>query len=348
MTVDTKHIENALSATSKAVIIGHFNPDGDSIGSITAMWHYLTMRGISATPILPSIYPDSLAFLDPGNENPAGRIIIAKDSLEEAKAAIERADTIICLDFNSMSRTEYLEKTLTASSAKKILIDHHLFPAAEQFDVVCSKTDISSACELLYWVLMNLPDIAGDVQKLPFKCAEAIYVGMMTDTNNFSNSVYNTTFEMASRLLERGVNKDSLQEKVLHCYTEKRTRLMGHLIKDKMVYLPKEHAAYMTLSIKEKEAHNFKPGDSEGFVNLPLAISDVQISALFTEDNSGEYIRVSIRSKGTTDVNLFANRYFNGGGHKNAAGGRLYMPIGDVPAYFEESLKKYIHEENIF
>lgn len=348
MTLDTTQIENILTSASKAVIVGHFHPDGDSIGSVVAMWQYLTSRGISATPILPSIHPDSLDFLNPGHDNPDDSIIIAQDSMDEAKAAIAAADTIICLDLSRLSRTEYLEEAISASKAKKLLIDHHLSPAVEQFDVIISKTDISSTCELLFWVLMGLPDIAGDVQKLPFKCANALYVGMMTDTNNFSNSVWNTTFEMASKMLERGVDKDDLQEKVLHCYTVPRTRLMGHLLKDNMVYLPKEHAAYMTLSNVEKEAHDFKPGDSEGFVNLPLAVSDIRISGLFTEDSSGEYIRVSLRSKGDTDVNLFARRYFNGGGHKNAAGGRLYIPLEEVPEYFEKSLKKYIAEENIF
>lgn len=348
MTIDTKQIDDIFSAASNAVVIGHFNPDGDSIGSVVALWHYLNRRGISATPILPSSYPDSLSFLDPGKVNPANRIIIARDTLEEAESAIAAADTIICLDFNRLSRTEYLEDAISSSKAKKILIDHHLSPSVEQFDVTVSKTDISSACELLFWTLMSLPDVCGNVRKLPLKCAEAIYVGMMTDTNNFSNSVYCSTFEMAARLLERGIDKDDLQEKVLHCYTVPRTRLMGHLIKDNMVYLPKEHTAYMTLSNAEKEAHDFKPGDSEGFVNLPLAVSDIQISALFTEDSSGEYIRVSLRSKGNTDVNLFANRYFNGGGHKNASGGRLYVPIEEVPEYFEKSLKKYLAEENIF
>ena len=348
MLIDSSTIENILSAASKAVIVGHFNPDGDSIGSVTAMWHYLSGRGTQATPILPSIHPESLAFLDPGSENPEGRILIAKDNLDAAKEAIAEADTIICLDFNRLSRTEFLEEAISSSTARKILIDHHPFPEEGQFDAVCSRTDVSSACELLFWVLMSLPDIAGDVQRIPLKCAESLYVGMMTDTNNFSNSVRDSTFEMASKMLERGVDKDDLQEKVLHCYTIERTRLMGHLLKDKLVYLENEHTAYMTLSNAEKEAHGFRPGDSEGFVNLPLAVSDVRISALFTQDSSGEYIRVSLRSKGKTDVNLLARRYFNGGGHVNASGGRLYIPLEKVPEYFENSLKKYLDEENIF
>lgn len=337
MEVDTKIFSSILDNAKNVVIVGHFNPDGDSIGSVTAMFHYLASRGLDATMILPSDYPESLAFLDPGLS-----IIIAKSNLEAAEAAIAGADTILCLDFNKLARTEYLEKAISESSAKKVLIDHHIAPRKDQFDLVISETEISSACELLFWVIYNMPEIAGEIGRIPAKCAESLYSGMMTDTNNFNNSVFPSTFEMASLLLARGVDKDGLQEKILHCYTVDRTRLMGHLLKDKMVYMPAEETSYMLLSIKEKEQYNFKRGDSEGFVNLPLAISSVRISALFTEDDSREYIRVSLRSKGNTDVNLLSNKYFNGGGHKNAAGGRLYMPLEEVPAYFEKSLREWI------
>jgi phosphoesterase RecJ-like protein len=190
-----------------------------------------------------------------------------------------------------------------------------------------------------------MPDVAGDPGRIPLPCAESLYVGMMTDTNNFSNSVFPGTFEMASKLIARGVDTDGLQDKVLNCYSESRTRLMGHMIQDKMVVLPQYGAAYMLLSNREKDLYDFKPGDSEGFVNLPLAIRDVQVSALFTENFDGRYIRVSLRSKSPVNVNSLAVRFFNGGGHRNASGGRLYMPLEEVPACFEKALAAWTDEE---
>ncbi|MBR5099792.1 MAG: DHH family phosphoesterase [Bacteroidales bacterium] len=341
MSIDTVQLEALLSEARDIVLIGHLNPDGDAIGSVTAAWHYLRSRGKFPKIILPSPYPENMSFLEPDGD----RILICEQDLEEARRLVAGADLLICLDLNRLARTEYLEKDILASPAKKILIDHHIAAELDRFDLAFSTIDVSSTCELLYWILLSTRDIAGDPQRIPLRCAESLYVGMMTDTNNFSNSVFPGTFEMASKLIARGVDKDAMQEKVLSCYSVSRTRLLGHMVKDKMVILPRHKAAYMLLSNKEKERYHFLPGDSEGFVNLPLAIASVEISALFTENADGQYIRVSLRSKSRVNVNRLAVRFFNGGGHRNASGGRLYIPLEEVPAYFERALDAYPDEE---
>ena len=341
MPVDTAQFEFFLSEAREIVLIGHFNPDGDAIGSVTAAWHYLKARGKQAHIILPSPHPRNLSFLEPEEDG----ILICEQQPEEARRLVAEADLLVCLDFNRLARTEYLEEAILASPARKILIDHHIEAESDRFDLVFNTIAVSSTCELLFWILLAMPDVAGDPQRIPLRCAESLYVGMMTDTNNFSNSVFPGTFEMASKLIARGVDKDGLQEKVLNCHSVSRTRLMGHMIKDKMVVLPRFQAAYMLLSNKEKQRYCFQPGDSEGFVNLPLAIRDVQISALFTESPDGKYIRVSLRSKSRVNVNRLAARFFHGGGHRNASGGRLYIPLEEVPAYFEKSLAAYTDEE---
>ena len=343
MKIDTTTLESGLSQAHDIVLIGHFNPDGDAVGSVTAAWHYLKARGKQAHMILPSPYPESMAFLEPAAEE--DHIVICEREPETARRLVAGTDLIICLDLNRLARTEYLEEDILASKARKVLIDHHIAAESERFDTVLSTIDVSSTCELLFWIILAMPDIAGDPSRIGLRCAESLYVGMMTDTNNFSNSVFPDTFEMAARLIARGVDKNGLQEKVLSCYSVSRTRLMGHMIKDKMKVLPAFNTAYMLLSNKEKDRYSFKPGDSEGFVNLPLAISSVQVSALFTENIDGQYIRVSLRSKGRINVNRFANRFFNGGGHHNAAGGRLYIPLEEVPAYFENALAAWPDEE---
>ena len=343
MTIDTLLLESLLSESREIVLVGHFNPDGDAVGSVTAAYHYLKARGKLTRIILPSPYPESMAFLEP--EDPRERIVICERDPELARRLVAGADLLVCLDLNRLSRTEYLEQDILQSNARKVLIDHHIAAETDRFDLAVSTIDVSSTCELLFWTIMAMPDIAGDPNRIPLRCAESLYVGMMTDTNNFSNSVFPGTFEMASRLIARGVDKEALQEKVLSCYSVSRTRLMGHMVKDKMKVLPKHQAAYMLLSNKEKDRYHFLPGDSEGFVNLPLAIRDVRISALFTENIDGKYIRVSLRSKSEINVNRFAIRFFNGGGHRNAAGGRLYIPLEDVPAYFEQALEAWPEEE---
>ena len=343
MQIDISGLEAILKDASDIVLIGHFNPDGDALGSVTAAYHYLKARGKHPRMIIPSPYPENMSFLEP--DDPRDRMVICENDMETARRLVAEADAIICLDLNRLSRTEYLEQDILDSKAAKVLVDHHIKAEHERFDLAIATVDVSSTCELLFSIIMAMPDVAGDVSRIGLRCAESLYVGMMTDTNNFSNSVYPGTFEMASKLIARGVDKDSLQEKVLSCYSVSRTRLMGHLIKDKMTILPQFGAAYMILTNEEKNQYDFQAGDSEGFVNIPLTISSVKVSAFFTENYDGNYIRVSLRSKGEINVNRLAVNHFNGGGHRNASGGRLYIPVDEIPAYFENALKLWAEEE---
>lgn len=329
-------LERIVAAARKAVVVSHHSPDGDAVGSTVACGLYLAQRGVEVTLVLPGAMPDNLHFLSPA-EHP---ILIYEDTPEPVEAAIAAADTVFCLDFSGLSRTEYLEKPIRESRAVKVLIDHHASQETEPFAEVIATREVSSASELLYWVLMQMPDVAGDPTRLPMPCLEALWTGMMTDTNNFANSVFPSTFEMASALVAAGVDKARLYQQIFNVFSADRMRLMGYLLKDKMTLVTEYGAAFMVLTEAEKQSYNFRKGDSEGFVNLPLSIADVRISALFTESPEG-YIRVSLRSKIGTDVNSLAREFFNGGGHVNAAGGRLYMPVDQVAAYFLDSLQKH-------
>lgn len=331
-----------ISKSAEITIVSHFNPDGDAVGSSIGFFHFLKSLGKKVNVMLPSRMSENVMFLNP-QQHP---VHIYSDETELGNEIINSSDLIICIDMNAMNRTDTLEQVLLTSKAKKVLVDHHLTPAVEQFDLVFSKIDISSASELLFWILMEMPQMGGDIENLSLECATALYTGMMTDTNNFSNSVFPSTFEMASRLIARGVNKTAIQETVLSSFSEKRMRLMGYVLKCKMRYMPGLNAAMITLSQSEKAKYGFQVGDSEGFVNLPLSIKGVNVSAFFSESFSNDrtYVKVSLRSKGDFDVNRFATKYFNGGGHKNASGGKLYMPLRFVPKYFTRSLKSYLAE----
>jgi len=329
-------LDGFIKKSKNIVLIGHFNPDGDSIGSIVGFYHYLESIGVKSSLVIPSRYPSSLEFLNPENED----ILVYEDDKERVEYLISVSDLIICLDFNKISRTEFLEKLIFESNASKVLIDHHPSPQIDFFDIVISTTEISSTCELLFWILMKMPEISNNVDKLSLSCVQALYVGMLTDTNNFSNSVFPSTFDMSSKIINRGVNNDLIQGLVFNVYSEKRMRLMGHMLDSRMNLLPELGAAFLLLSKDDKKKYDFCPGDSEGFVNLPLSIKGVVISALFSETE--DYVRVSLRSKGDYDVNDLSNKYFNGGGHKNASGGRLYIPFSKIPEYFEKSLKEYL------
>lgn len=326
-----KYITNRRSI----VLVGHVNPDGDSIGSLCGMREFLRENNISSTAIVPNRYPDFLAFLDSG-----GDILSYRDDRESVDVVIGKADLIICLDFNSMKRIDELGEAIGGSSADKVLIDHHLSPD-NSFNLIFSQIEVSSTCELLYYVLKELTEIF-PLKKMTKECAVPLYTGMMTDTNNFANSVRPETFRMAYELLELGVDKEMVQFKVFSGFSESRMRLMGYMLNERMEILPEINAAIMILTKECKERFNFSDGDSEGFVNLALNIKGVNVSALFTE--ADEFVRVSLRSKEGFSVNALARRFFNGGGHEKAAGGKLFMPVDAVREYFVDSMKRYIEE----
>ena len=240
------------------------------------------------------------------------------------------------MDFNAFHRTDRLESALTESHAYKVLIDHHLSPDTDAFDLIFSYQEISSASELLYHILKSSPQCDGRPEMLPAFAAESMLTGMTTDTNNFANSVFPSTLHMASDLLETGVDRDAILNNLYNQHSENRLRLMGHMMKD-LMHITEDGAAYIILDMKTQEKYQVKDGDTEGFVNMPLSIANVRMSLLLKEDT--DRIRVSIRSKKGTSANRCARLYFNGGGHENAAGGRLEMPLQEV----EEYVKKYVH-----
>ena len=336
-TINEGKLNDLLSSSGKTVIFGHENPDGDSIGSAVGMYHYLRALGKCPHIVINSRLPDNLNFLIP-----EGIVFYYNEDAARCESLIAEADLLIFLDMNGVDRSGGVSKFVEQSSgARKVLIDHHLNPKTEGFEVVISDTEVSSACELLYRVLLQQPGVDGDVKNISLECANAIMTGILTDTNNFANSVYPSTYQVVSSLQDRGVDRDALFDAVFRSYSEQRMRLMGYMLKDNMRCI--DHGvAYFTLSIADKNKYGFVRGDSEGFVNLPLSIKDIQMTAFFTEDDS--FVKVSIRSKGNIDVNDFAHKYCNGGGHKNASGGRLYMPLSEVSGYFESKVKEFFAE----
>ena len=339
---DIEKFDRELRRSSKTIIVTHMKPDGDAIGSTTALYHYIKSRIQPDVQIVLNDAPQRcLTFLTNGqiSEN----ILIYSENAEKAKEAIAGADLIICLDFNAFHRTDKLCGSLEASKAFKVLIDHHLHPDKENFNIIFSKTEISSASELLYQILMSMPDINEDATKLPSESATALMTGMTTDTNNFANSVYPSTLIMASTLLAAGVNRDMILEKLYNQHSENRLRLMGHMMKNLLVTTP-EGAAYIVLDKNTQDEYNTQEGDTEGFVNMPLSISNIRISILIKEDT--DRLRVSIRSKKGTSANACARKYFNGGGHENAAGGRLEIPVVQAAGYVEKHVYQFLKEED--
>lgn len=339
-------LHNMLTEAERPVIVTHTRPDGDAIGSTMGMFHTLKLYGKNPKVALANPIPANIDFLMP--EDLAKDIFVHESDKVGTEETIANSDLIICLDFNGFHRTDTLETALTEAKAQKVLIDHHIGPDEDRFSLVFSKTDISSASELLYHILMALPAIGNDAKRLPEQASIALMTGMTTDTNNFANSVYPSTFTMASTLIEAGVDRDAIIGKLYNRFKESRIRLQGHVLKD-LMRTTGHGVAYIVLDKADMYRYDVEEGDTEGFVNIPLTIDNIRMSIFIKEDNG--FARVSIRSKKGTSANRCARMFFNGGGHENAAGGRLYMPsdiadINQAAEYIERVTSDFMKNHN--
>lgn len=309
-------LDALLKASRRPCIISHSRPDGDAAGSSMAFCSYLKHVGKDARVVWPSPIPEFLTFLNPELE-----AVDYESSPEEALRRLESCDLLVCLDFNRLSRVEGLESMVAGLNVPKLLIDHHPDPDREAFDLIFSETEVSSTCELLYNILKLLPGVNGQVSKLPPDCRTALLAGMTTDTNNFANSVFPSTFGMASELLSSGVDRDFVLERLYNDGREARIRAMADILLNRLE-ITDEGAAIMTVPQSLQDKYGLREGDLEGLVNIPLRIREVKLSMLLRE--SGELFRVSLRSKKGTSANRIAREFFHGGGHEQASGGKLF------------------------
>ncbi len=311
-------------------LIGHHNPDGDALGGCLGLSEILTVTGKNCTVVLPSLVPDFLKFL-PNSE----KIVIGKNGEE----FLQNADLIFCIDFNAPSRVKILEKALTEASATKIILDHH--PQPDDFaEFILLKPELSSASEVVC-DFVELLDYKKFINK---NSATHLYTGIMTDTQNFSIETAGAkTFTIASELLQYNIDKIQIYNQVYNTYSRNRFKLMAHLLNDKTFFIDEHKVAYIIFSREDKVKYNYTTGDHEGIVNIPLSIKDTEVSFIFMENLDN--IKVSIRSKGNFDVNKFARKYFNGGGHKKAAGGNIDMKLEKIAEFLQEKLEEYAKEQ---
>lgn len=300
----------------RILIISHHNPDGDAIGASLGLANWLNKMDHDTNVIVPNRFPSFLSWM-----KNADKIVVYSDLTEKAIELLKRAEVVFAVDFNDLSRIREFDEQLSNSAAYKVLIDHH--PDPDPFaDLTISDVHVSSTAELIYTFIR---DVRLSV-KIDRDIASCIFAGIMTDTGCFSfNSSQPTTYQIVGELLDYGIQKDLIYDLVYNNFTYERTRLMGYCLDQKMKYLPEYKTAYISLTQEEMRKYNFRIGDAEGFVNLPLSIKGVRFSILFTEKK--DMIKLSFRSKGNFPVNELASKYFHGGGHRNAAGGEWYESL---------------------
>ncbi len=326
-------LNNLIAQSEKLLLITHYNPDGDAIGSILGFYHYLVKKGKTPIVVTPNDYPEFLHWM-PGND----QVVVYKRNNGTVLNALKDADCIFLLDFNDADRVNGLEKYLIDAPGKKVLIDHHPEPG-NIFDLEFSETHYSSTAELVYHIIESL----GDERLVDKTIAECLYAGIMTDTGSFNyNSSYPYTYYVVSKLIEIGIDKDKIYANIYDNYSVDRMRLLGYCLNQKMEVIPEYHTAFISITKEELKQFNFAPGDSEGFVNYPLSIKGIIFTAIFIEKEN--QIKISFRSKGKFATNKLAEKHYYGGGHKNASGGHSNDPLIKTLDDFRNLLPKYKKE----
>ena len=328
-------ITRLLQRTERIVVIGHQNPDGDAVGAVLGFmrWASLINDEAEVQGVLPDAYPDFLQWL------PCANTIMRYDKKSaEVSALMENAGVLVCLDFNDYNRVGALEPILREYKGEIIHIDHHLNPTVKA-DIVVSSPQASSTSEMvLKMVIQN-----GDFDKMNRKFYIPIFTGMMTDTGNFSYSNASPdTYYLVSELLRKKINREVIARNVYDNFSEWRLRLLGYVMNKKLVNIARLHASYFTLRREEMLRFNFIRGDAEGLVNMPLQIKGQKLSISLREDTTNPNI-VWVSTRGAYDFpcDELCKRFYNGGGHSKASGGKIYGTIDDAVKITIDAINYY-------
>ena len=321
-------IQKLLVPQNKIVIITHYNPDGDAIGSSLGLKHFLNRKGLEADVIVPNDFPKFLKWMPDSK-----KIIIADYKRKLAGEAIYNADVIFILDFNASQRSGNLVGPwIEKARAKKILIDHHQQP--EDFDFVYSDVKVPATSQMIYHFI----DALNDTELVDQDIAECLYTGIMTDTGGFRfRSTSATTHRIVANLIEKGADPAMITSNTWDTNTVSRLHLLA-LILGRIEVVKDGKVAILWLKRDELKEFGFQKGDTEGFVNYGLSIMGTQVSAFFMEDLYEDFIKISFRSKEDVDVNQFSRKYFSGGGHINAAGGKYMKSIEETIEDFKQKI----------
>lgn len=328
-----EELKSLLSEPKRIVLLPHRNPDGDAIGSTLAMRLYLSKLGHSCEVISPNDFPKFLKWMEGAKD-----IQIAEYNPGHSRRTIEKAELIFLLDFNTTARIDEVGEWLDRSEAPKVLIDHHQEP--DQFDFMYSDVEMPATCQMVYKFI----EAMGHLDLIDVSLAECIYTGILTDTGGFRYRTTSAeTHRIVANLLEKGLNLDKIYNEVYDNQSVGRLKLLGVTL-DSLIAMPDYRTAYMKLTRAEQAEYGMQKGDTEGFVNYGLGINNNVLSVFFIEDQQRDFIKISFRSKGGFDVNQFARKHFNGGGHISAAGGRSDLGMEETIEKFVKILEGYKQE----
>lgn len=316
--------------TQKVVITMHQKPDADAMGSALGLYHFLVQFGHQVTVISPTNWAKWLNWMDGTSD-----VIDYELNKAAADAVLDETTMLFCLDHNHFHRTKHMAPKLAALDCIKVLIDHHQEPDAKAFTYGVSNTSKSSTCEMIYDLIVQ----SGHRDKINKLISECLYAGVVADTGSFRfSSTSANVHHMVAALKEHGLEHTKVHEALYDNFLENRLRFLGHVLVNRMEIIYELNTALIYISKAELLKYEIKTGDTEGLVNYPLSIQGIKlVGCVIDRDEERKW---SFRSKGTFDCNTFARKYFNGGGHFNAAGGHDAASLQDTVQKFKKVIRE--------
>lgn len=329
---DLRRLRGLLDAAGDIAIVAHYNPDGDAIGSALGLAHVLRAAGYQVKVVMPNLAAGNLHWM-PGHAD----ILYLEQHAEEALNTVRECGLLLCLDFNRTDRVGKLEDALKAAPVK-VLVDHHQDPEAFA-EVTFSDTSACATCQMVFDIVCDL----GLDRHITQDAAICLYTGLVTDTGSFRFPATTPhTMRVAAHLMERGVQVASVHNAIMDDNTIDRLKLLGFTLNERTMVYPELATTVIVLSRSDLERFNFRPGDTEGFVNYGLSIRGIRMCAFFVE--RPDMVKVSLRSKGTLPVDRLVKEHFNGGGHNNAAGGQTTEPLESAVERFMALLPSFMEQ----
>lgn len=328
---DTAVLQDYLSESRKIVITTHANPDADALGSSLGLLHFLKSLGHQVQVIVPNSYPDFIEWMA-GNDT----VLNYEKDQSQADQLLGAADLLFCLDFSGFNRIKSMKDKAQSISAKIGLIDHHLNPEITPDFNFWNDTSAATA-ELVYDLILEY----SGRESIDKDIAECLYAGIMTDTGSFKHS--STTSKIhrtVADLIDLGADVNKVSRLIYDTNSVDRLRFTGHALAEKLRVDEQARVAYFVIEESDFKNFRLKQGDTEGLVNYALSIKGIVVAAIII--HKGNEIKLSFRSIGDFAVNKFAEEYFHGGGHKNAAGGMSELTLSET----EEKFKSLI-DQNI-
>lgn len=315
---DVNEIFNLINSSYKICIAGHKAPDGDCIGSVMALYHFLKPFNKNVSVFIDGLIPYNYkVFVD---EN-----IIAKDYNSE------EFDILFVLDCSDSKRLGKFEEALK-NSKKTIVIDHH--KTNEGFgDINIIDSEMSSTGELLYDILK----ISG--MDISYETAVSIYIAILTDTGKFSYSnTTSHTHKKVAELIEIGLDVAKIDNIIYNSKPSNIVRAFIDCINGiELYYNNKFGITSITKDILNR--NNAEMADIDGVVEYIREIKEVEVSCVLKENEDNT--KVSLRSKNNVDVSTISAKY-GGGGHSKAAGFEVNENIENTKKILIEEFKKIL------